>query len=76
MREVVVVSGARTAVGSFGGSLKTIPVVDLGATVMKETLKRAGVRPHVQRRIEGGRTGCLKDQGLDRTGKKRHGLVG
>ncbi len=45
MREVVIVSGARTAVGAFGGSLQGVPVVDLGALVIKETLKRAGVRP-------------------------------
>jgi acetyl-CoA C-acetyltransferase len=44
-REVVVVSGARTAIGAFGGSLKDIPVVELGATVIKEALKRAGLRP-------------------------------
>ncbi|HPM78750.1 MAG TPA: acetyl-CoA C-acetyltransferase [bacterium] len=45
MREVVIVSGARTAVGAFGGSLQGVPVVDIGALVIKETLKRAGLRP-------------------------------
>jgi acetyl-CoA C-acetyltransferase len=45
MRNTVIVSGARTAVGTFGGSLKTTPVVDLGALVLKETLKKAGLRP-------------------------------
>lgn len=45
MREVVIVSGARTPVGSFGGSLKEVPVVDMGALVLKETLKKAGLRP-------------------------------
>ncbi|MGD8833957.1 MAG: acetyl-CoA C-acetyltransferase [Desulfobacteraceae bacterium] len=45
MRNTVIVSGARTAVGAFGGSLKTIPVVDLGALVLKESLKKAGLRP-------------------------------
>ena len=44
-KEVVVVSGARTAIGAFGGSLKDIPVVELGAAVIKEALKRAGLRP-------------------------------
>jgi acetyl-CoA C-acetyltransferase len=42
-REVVVVSGVRTAVGTFGGSLKDIPPTELGATVVAEALKRAGV---------------------------------
>jgi len=45
MRNVVIVSGARTPVGSFGGSLKTTPVVDLGAMVLKETLKKVGLKP-------------------------------
>ncbi|HDI79166.1 MAG TPA: acetyl-CoA C-acyltransferase, partial [Desulfobacteraceae bacterium] len=44
MREVVIVSGVRTAVGSFGGTLKDIPVVELGSIVIKEALKRAGIR--------------------------------
>lgn len=42
-REVVVVSAVRTAIGTFGGSLKDIPTVDLGATVVKEALARAKV---------------------------------
>ncbi|MDO5289770.1 MAG: acetyl-CoA C-acyltransferase family protein [Pseudomonadota bacterium] len=42
-REVLVLSGVRTAIGTFGGSLKDIPPVDLAATVVKESLARAGV---------------------------------
>ncbi|MBA4261351.1 MAG: acetyl-CoA C-acyltransferase [Comamonadaceae bacterium] len=42
-REVVVVSAARTAIGTFGGSLKDVPPTELGALVVKETLARAGV---------------------------------
>jgi acetyl-CoA C-acetyltransferase len=42
-REVVVVSALRTAIGTFGGSLKDIPPTDLGATVVRESLARAGV---------------------------------
>ncbi|MGN2371359.1 acetyl-CoA C-acetyltransferase [Clostridium cagae] len=45
MKEVVIVSAVRTALGSFGGALKTVPAVDLGATVIKEALNRAGVKP-------------------------------
>ncbi len=45
MREVVIVSAARTAVGSFGQSLKDVAVVKLGGLVIKEALKRAGLRP-------------------------------
>jgi acetyl-CoA C-acetyltransferase len=42
-REVVVVSGVRTAIGTFGGSLKDIPPTDLAAQVVRESLARAGV---------------------------------
>jgi len=45
MKDVVIVSGVRTPVGTFGGSLKTTPVVQLGALVLKETLKKVGLRP-------------------------------
>ena len=47
MQEVVIVSGARTAVGTFGGSLKDVRCVDLGALVIKEAIKRAGLRPGI-----------------------------
>lgn len=42
-REVVIVSAVRTAIGTFGGSLKDIPPCDLGALVVRESLARAGV---------------------------------
>jgi acetyl-CoA C-acetyltransferase len=44
MREVVVVSGVRTAIGTFGGSLKDVPPTELGAIVVAEALKRAQVQ--------------------------------
>ncbi|MBN2695529.1 thiolase family protein [bacterium] len=43
MREVVICAGARTAIGSFGGVLSSVPAVKLGAAVIKEAIKRAGV---------------------------------
>jgi acetyl-CoA C-acetyltransferase len=43
MREVVVVSAVRTAIGTFGGSLKDVPPIQLGALVVKEALARASV---------------------------------
>ncbi len=45
MKEVVIVSACRTAIGSFGGSLKDIPVVDLGAKVIRNVLERVKLRP-------------------------------
>jgi acetyl-CoA C-acetyltransferase len=45
MRDVVIVSGARTAVGTFLGSLKTVPAAQLGAIAIREAMKKAGLRP-------------------------------
>ena len=45
MKEVYVVNCCRTAVGSFGGSLKDTPATDLGAVVVKEALNRSGLKP-------------------------------
>lgn len=47
MKEVVIVSAVRTAIGSFGGSLKDVPAVDLGALVIKEAVNRAGIKPEL-----------------------------
>lgn len=43
MEQAYIVSGVRTAIGKFGGSLKDIDAVDLGAIVIREALKRAGL---------------------------------
>lgn len=53
MKEVVIVSGVRTAIGAFGGSLRDVPVVQLGALVIKEALRRAGLRPKVSDKLLG-----------------------
>ncbi|HAN79537.1 MAG TPA: acetyl-CoA C-acyltransferase, partial [Bacteroidales bacterium] len=45
MKEVVIVSAARTAIGNFGGSLAEISAVDLGVIAAKEAIKRAGISP-------------------------------
>jgi len=44
-REVVVVGAVRTAIGSYGGSLKDKSPTELGATVVAEAVKRAGIEP-------------------------------
>jgi len=44
MKEAVIVSAARTPLGSFGGSLSKIGATDLGAIVIKEAVKRAGIK--------------------------------
>jgi acetyl-CoA C-acetyltransferase len=44
MREIVIASAARTAIGSFNGSLASLSAPDMGAIVIKEALARAGVK--------------------------------
>lgn len=45
LKDVVIVSGVRLPVGSFGGSLKDISAIDMGAMVVKEAVRRAGIQP-------------------------------
>ncbi len=45
MRDVVIVSAARTPVGSFGGSLKGLGAIKLGSTAVKAAIERAGIKP-------------------------------
>ena len=45
MKKVVIASACRTAVGKFGGTLSTVPARTLGATVIKEAIDRAGIKP-------------------------------
>jgi acetyl-CoA C-acetyltransferase len=45
MKEVVIVSAARTPIGSFGGSLSGFSAIDLGVIAAKEAIKRAGIAP-------------------------------
>ena len=61
--EAVVVSGARTAIGAFGGSLKDVSVVTLGALVIREALKRAGLRPESSEELAGYGADALKSDG-------------
>lgn len=48
-REAVIVSGARTPIGAFGGALKEVRLVDLGSLVIREAIRRAGLRPQPSR---------------------------
>ena len=61
MKEVYVVNCCRTAIGSFGGSLKDTPAADMGAVVIKEALNRAGVKPE---NVDEVMFGCILTAGL------------
>lgn len=64
MEQAVIVSGVRTAVGAFGGSLKDISAVDLGARVLKETLKKAGLRPVAEGAVTSLEPDALRGLGM------------
>lgn len=72
MRDVVVVSGARTAIGGFGGGLMNVPVIDLGAVVMKDVLKRINLRPVAGAAAKEFGPNKLKDQGITDLEKKSY----
>lgn len=58
MREVVIVSACRTAIGTFGGSLKNLNVAALGSIAMREAIKRSGISPEI---IDDVRFGCCME---------------
>ena len=51
MKEVVIVSGARTAVGTFGASLKDVSAIKLGAIAIREVLKKVSLKPIVKKEL-------------------------
>ncbi|MFO7784260.1 MAG: thiolase family protein [Thermodesulfobacteriota bacterium] len=55
MKDVVVVSACRTAIGAFGGSLRDVNAAELASVTMKEAIKRAGIRPE---QVDDVRYGC------------------
>lgn len=61
MRDVVIASAVRTPIGSFGGSLKGVAARTLGATAIKEAIKRAGIDPAT---IDEVVYGCVLQGGL------------
>mgnify|MGYP005840346873 CR=1 FL=1 len=64
MREAVIVSGARTAIGGFGGALKDVAAIDLAALVIRETLRRVNLRPEPSPAMMEAAPDQLKGQGL------------
>ena len=64
MSNAVIVSGVRTAVGAFGGSLKDVPAKDLGALVIRETLIKAGFKPALPAHAKDDAPDTAKNEGL------------
>jgi len=64
MTEVVIVSGVRTAIGNYGGALQNIPVVKLGSIVIREALKKVGLRPKRDPEVLGYAPEVFKDGGM------------
>ena len=64
MRDAVIISGVILPVGSFGGSLKTISAIDMGAMVVKEAVKRAGIRPADVDEVIIGQVGQIAENGF------------
>lgn len=58
MRDVVIVSACRTAIGTFGGSLRDLNAAVIASVVMKEAVKRAGINPAI---IDDVRFGCCME---------------
>jgi len=70
LQEVVIVSGVRTAIGAFGGSLRDVTVVKLGSLVIQEALQRAGLRPDVSKELLGYAPEALKGEDVTDLEKK------
>ena len=71
MKELYVVNCCRTAVGSFGGSLKNTPAAQLGSIVVKEALKRANVAPE---NVDELMFGCILTAGLGQNVARQVGV--
>lgn len=75
MREVVIVSAVRTAIGSFGGSLKDVPAAELGSIVIKEAVNRAKIKPElVEEVVMGNVIQAGQGQNVARQAAVRAGL--
>lgn len=72
MKDVVIVGGVRTPIGSFGGTIKDVPVVELGSLVIKEALKRSGLRPVSSQGLLDMAPEKLKGQGMIDLEKKAY----
>lgn len=64
LKECVIVSAVRTPVASFGGSLKGMTAIDMGALVVKEAVRRAGIQPETVDEVIVGQVGQIAENGF------------
>lgn len=64
LKDVVIVSGVRLPVGAYGGSLKTVSAIDMGAMVVKEAVNRAGIQPSDVDEVIVGQVGQIAENGF------------
>ena len=64
MKDVVIVSGVRLPVGAYGGSLKDVTPIDMGAMVVAEAVKRAGIEPAQVDEVIVGQVGSVAENGF------------
>jgi acetyl-CoA C-acetyltransferase len=74
MREVVIVAGARTAIGDFGGTLRDVPPMDLAQHVVKEVVARAKIRPEQINKVIFGCAFAPIEQNIARNAAFRAGI--
>jgi acetyl-CoA C-acetyltransferase len=72
MKEVVIVSGARTAVGTFGASLKDVSAIKLGAIAIREALKKACLKPIAKKELLEVAPDAFKWAGMSELEKKHY----
>jgi acetyl-CoA C-acetyltransferase len=72
MQEVVIAGGARTPIGAFGGSLKEVPLVSLGAEVIRTTLNRCRLRPVTSEAVLGSGPDRIRTDTMIELEKKYH----
>ncbi len=71
MRDIYAISCCRTAIGSFGGSLKDVPAVKLGTIVVKEALNRGNISPDT---VDEVMFGCILTAGLGQNVARQVGI--
>jgi len=70
MTTPVIINGARTPVGKFGGSLTSVPLVELGRVVINEAVKRAGMRPAISDEVRSFRPDIFGDFDMTDSNRK------